>query len=275
MLHRRAASWPSHSSRSTATRPGAGRGPRRGRAMICAGLLILLLTALAQCESMRNVPLPLRNPELMFRPVSASPEGHRLVDRGPDRTALDADTGGQYAPRPHRAFRHASCQATTDPDPGPPIRANSWRASSLAAQASFAPVRATESGEVPLPDAPGGSWDDRSAPAGSPTGSTFLAGHVNHSSGRLSPWGRLHDLEPCAPIEVADSNGGIHTYRVTDLYVVPQERLKDLTALVAKTGPPRLHLVTCSGPEVSEVADGRFDYQDNLVVRAELVQEPA
>ena len=85
----------------------------------------------------------------------------------------------------------------------------------------------------------------------------------------------MHDLEPCAPIEVADSNGGIHTYRVTDLYVVPQERLKDLTALVAKTGPPRLHLVTCSGPEVSEVADGRFDYQDNLVVRAELVQGPA
>ena len=33
--------------------------------------------------------------------------------------------------------------------------------------------------------------------------------------------------------------------------------------------------MTCSGPEVSEVADGRFDYQDNLVVQAELVQEPA
>ncbi|MDN5604727.1 class F sortase [Rothia sp. HC945] len=242
--------------------------------MICAGLLILLLTALAQCASIRNVPLLLRHPELMFRSVSVSPEGHRLVDRGPDRTALDADTGGQYAPRPHRAFRHASCTGTTGSETVPPIEANSWHAPSLGAQATFVPVRTDESGEVPLPSAPGGAWDDRSAPAGSPTGSTFLAGHVNHSSGRLSPWGRLHDLEPCAPIEVADANGGIHTYRVTDLYVVPQEGLKDLTALVAKTGPPRLNLVTCSGPEVSEVADGRFDYRDNLVVRAESADEP-
>ncbi|WP_165168501.1 class F sortase [Rothia uropygialis] len=177
-------------------------------------------------------------------------------------------TRGQYAPRPVRGFRNARCETSTVgivPDlPG----SNTWNAPSVGATAGFDVAETNDLGELPLPEAPRGVRDNGSADIGSRSGSTFLAGHVNHNSGDLSPWGHLHELEPCAPIFAAGSDGTAHAYRVTDLFVVPQSKLKEDPDLLTTTGPHRLHLVTCSGPEVAGVNRGLFTYQDNLVVRA-------
>ncbi len=237
---------------------------------ICLGLTVILLVLVCEFSPSRHVPLVLRHPEFLLSRTFTSPEGHTLLDRGPHKTALDEKTRGQYAPRPVRGFRDARCETTTVgivPDlPG----SNTWNAPTVGATAGFDVAEANELGELPLPEAPRGVRDNGSADIGSGSGSAFLAGHVNHDSGDLSPWGRLHELEPCAPIFAAGSDGAAHTYRVTDLYVVPQAKLKEDPDLLASTGPPRLHLVTCSGPETAGVTRGIFAYQDNLVVRASL-----
>lgn len=238
---------------------------------ICLALMGAGVVLIGIWGTSRDAPLAIRHPEALFLPRTTSPEGHVLRDRGSEKTALNESTGGQYAPWPANGFRNARCDpAPVSVDLGSPGR-NSWHAPTLGASASFEPAEADAGGIVPIPETPRGAWDTRSAVVGARSGASFVAGHVNHRSGDLSPWGRLHRLERCAPLVAAGPDGVAHLYRVTDLFVVPQEELRRHDDLLDPNGPARLNLVTCSGPEVRGTRAGLFDYRDNLVVGAALV----
>ena len=93
-------------------------------------------------------------------------------------------------------------------------------------------------------------------------GATVLAGHVDTAEHGAGPLARLGELQPGAGILV--SSGARHArYRVVAVRRVAKSVL-DLPALFARSGRPRLHLVTCGGAYLPD----RGGYQDNVVVLA-------
>lgn len=242
---------------------------------MAAGTALLVLSLLAARGGAGAWRLYVEDPPLLLAPRLRSAEGHRLLSRGEDMTSVDLTTGGQYAPRPARQFRHATCEAALvghEPEAGP-SRPSAWRAPSIDAESVVHPTTAHPDGTIPLVDAPDGVWDDATAAIGSTAGATLVAGHVNFGDGRLSPWGKLHGIRECTRLTATDSAGQPHEYVVTDLYIVPQSELPRHPELLDRDGPPRLYLVTCAGPETPGVSPGLFQYRDNLVVGADLVPQ--
>ncbi|WP_030013646.1 class F sortase [Curtobacterium sp. S6] len=247
-----------------------------GATSLVAGAILLLLTLLAARDAAGSWRFYLNDPTLLAAQRLRSDEGHDLLARGETMTSIDLTSGGQYAPRPARQFRHATCDAATvphDQETSPP-RASSWRAPSIHAESVVRSTTVRQDGVIPLVDAPDGVWDDATGPIGSEAGATLLAGHVNYPDGRLSPWGKLHRIRECSRITATDPAGKPHAYLVTDLYIVPQRELPDHPELTDRAGPPRLYLVTCAGPETPGVSPGLFQYQDNLIVVAQPAPQP-
>ncbi|MCT1367639.1 class F sortase [uncultured Kocuria sp.] len=251
-----------------------------GLSSVVAGLALLSLSFLAaspwHVDDRGAWRSYLHDPTLALRPHHRSEEGHRLIDRGPEMTSLDLTTGGQYAPRPGRQFRHAACgpvsSAATHPEePTSTSGQRTWTAPSVGVGSHLVPTSVGSDGSIPLVSAPDGVWDNQTADIGATTGATLLAGHVNHDDGHLSPWGKLHHLQECSPITATDGTGRTHEYRVTDLYVVAHTELSEHREFLRRDGPPMLYLVTCAGPEAPGVMPGLFQYRGNLVVGAELM----
>lgn len=94
-------------------------------------------------------------------------------------------------------------------------------------------------------------------------GATVVAGHVDSRGEGAGPLARLASLRPGARIGLALPGGRRVAYRVVRVSRVPRDRL-DTAALFSRTGPPRLHLVTCGGPYLGAAAG----YRDNVVVLA-------
>ena len=76
----------------------------------------------------------------------------------------------------------------------------------------------------------------------------------------------LADIEPGAVVDVADEAGRLTSYQVTSVDVISKDALPD-DVVFARTGPPRLILVTCGGTFDPEARS----YDDNVVV---VVAEP-
>jgi hypothetical protein len=139
----------------------------------------------------------------------------------------------------------------------------------LPAQNVRAPVVAVPTGpegELHVPDQPSTvGWWSPSALAGSGTGTTVLAGHVDSFVGG---WGALAVLRHVAAGEevvLRGADGRVVGYRVTARRQYAKTELPP--EVFAAGGPPRLVLITCGGP---------FDrrtrhYADNVVVFAEPV----
>jgi Sortase domain len=127
------------------------------------------------------------------------------------------------------------------------------------------PVGVTADGLLQLPDDVRRVGWYRFGPApGQPAGTAVLAGHVDSWDQGLGALGRLRGVEPGQTVEVTDSAGGTTTWQVVTRRLVGKQQLP-LAELFARTGPPRLVLLTCGGPfdETSR------SYRDNLVVVAE------
>ncbi len=124
------------------------------------------------------------------------------------------------------------------------------------------PQGVTADGLMALPASPevAGWYRFGSAPD-DPAGATVLAAHVDSKTG-IGPFVRLGQAKAGDEVDVW-AGGQRHAYRVTQVVRVDKTQL-DGDGLFAVTGPPLLHLVTCTG----DYAPGS-GYTQNLVVIAE------
>ncbi len=116
-------------------------------------------------------------------------------------------------------------------------------------------------GQMALPAAPevAGWYEFGSAPDDA-AGATVLAAHVDSKTG-IGPFVRLGQAKAGDEVDVWVGTQR-HAYRVTTVVRVEKAQL-DGGGLFAVTGPPVLHLVTCTGAYVPGSG-----YTDNLVVIA-------
>ncbi|ADB33479.1 peptidase C60 sortase A and B [Kribbella flavida DSM 17836] len=94
-------------------------------------------------------------------------------------------------------------------------------------------------------------------------GSVVLGGHVDSKEYGVGPLVRLRKLRPGALIDVRATDGSTVQYRVEGVRDVEKQELA-VGELFGRTGPRRLHLVTCGGPYDPDGGG----YRDNLVVTA-------
>lgn len=174
---------------------------------------------------------------------------------------------GKYAPKPKESFRDSECNLSPLKEVTE-LAPNTWEVPSISATSHFT-ESGMEEGYIVLPNAPEGTYYNYSKPIGSDSGSTLIAGHVDYQNeGKLSPYGRLHNITPCSRVYVSNKDGQISEYVATDLYTVPQDMIDKEEGVWSLTGEPSLYLITCSGPSVSDVGGSfRFNYENNLIVR--------
>ena len=117
-------------------------------------------------------------------------------------------------------------------------------------------------GQMALPVSPdvAGWYRFGSAPDDA-EGATVVAAHVDSKTG-VGPFVRLRTARAGDRVEVWVGNER-HAYRVTQVVSVDKTRV-DADGLFAVVGPPRLHLVTCTGDYVPGSG-----YTENLVVLAD------
>ncbi|CAA9237593.1 MAG: hypothetical protein AVDCRST_MAG41-1272, partial [uncultured Corynebacteriales bacterium] len=147
--------------------------------------------------------------------------------------------------------------------PAPPAPPSGFALPAQRVTAPVVPMGVRPDGELEVPESPRTvGWWVGSAPAGSPAGSTVLAGHVDSEQGGLGAFAALRDVAVGGRVVLTDSFRGRHAYRVIarrtyPKYALPREVFR---------GAP-LVLITCGGPFDED--GGR--YRDNIVVFAERV----
>jgi LPXTG-site transpeptidase (sortase) family protein len=97
-------------------------------------------------------------------------------------------------------------------------------------------------------------------------GATVIAGHIDTKSEGIGPLSTLKNLSKDDLIRVTVGKQTVE-YRIEDVRQVSKSLL-DLEALFRRSGPSRLHLVTCGGTYDRD----RGGYQANLVVVAKPVR---
>ncbi|MFD7712572.1 class F sortase [Streptomyces sp. NPDC059785] len=129
--------------------------------------------------------------------------------------------------------------------------------------AAVVPVAARRDGTLRLPaDLSTGGWWALGARPGAAAGTVLIAGHVDSREDGLGTFAALHDIPLGARVTVTGADGTARPYRVTARRFYRQQRLP--ADLFARTGPPRLALVTCAAPYDS----GAGRYERNLVLYA-------
>ena len=135
---------------------------------------------------------------------------------------------------------------------------------SLGVDAPVEPVGVRDDGQMALPEDVDRLGWYRFGPVPGTDGSAVVAGHVDDARQGLGALAPLRSAEPGAEVVVTDAAGSASRWRVVSREVVGKQALP-LDRLFARSGPPRLVLVTCGGPFLSGVGA----YRDNVVVVAE------
>jgi sortase (surface protein transpeptidase) len=134
----------------------------------------------------------------------------------------------------------------------------------LGVDAPVEPVGVRDDGQMALPDDVDRLGWYRFGPVPGAEGSAVLAGHVDDADQGLGALAPLRDAEPGAEVVVTDAAGTATRWRVVSREVLEKQALP-VDRLFARTGEPRLVLVTCGGPFLPGVGG----YRDNVVVVAE------
>ncbi len=157
-----------------------------------------------------------------------------------DATALGRATAQRRTPRPVRA-----------------------RLGSVDIDAAVRPVGISKDGQMQLPRDPRIlGWYRFGMSPGAGTGTTVLAGHLDAEGFGLGPLVRLRDVAVGDALTVRVAGGGTRTYEVTRTRRFDRQGLP--AGLFSRTGPERLHVITCGGAYDPD----NGGYQLNLVVTA-------
>jgi len=124
-------------------------------------------------------------------------------------------------------------------------------------------VGVASDGQMALPPNPATvGWYSYGPRPGDSGGATVLAAHIDAPGYGIGPLARLGELRPGDVITVV-SRGTSRRYVVSSTRHIEKTSL-DLASLFARSGPPRLHLVTCGG----DFDRTRRRYEQNVVVLA-------
>jgi len=125
------------------------------------------------------------------------------------------------------------------------------------------PVGVATDGQMALPPDPADvGWYSYGPRPGDIAGATVLAAHIDSREYGIGPLARLGELRQGDVITVV-SGGTSRRYVVSSTLHLEKSSL-DLTSLFARTGPPRLHLITCGGDFDAQ----KRHYEQNVVVLA-------
>lgn len=152
--------------------------------------------------------------------------------------------------------------AASTPRPGaPPV---GLRIPALGVDVPVVPVgvdRANGGMEIPEDVATVG-WYRYGPGFGAEQGSTVLAGHVDRA-GQEGALFDLRELEPEATLVLGGPDGQVRSYAVVSRDQWSKDQVP-LERLFARTGAPRLVVITCGGP----FDESTRSYRDNVVITA-------
>lgn len=193
----------------------------------------------------------------------------RLADPADTREALapppSAEPPGPVTSQTTPRTRSASPPVATSSS-GSPSRVE---LPSLGESLSVVPVGVDDEDALQLPEDPDtAGWYRFGAGPGSAKGASVISAHADNAS-EVGPLARLDDLERGDTIRVTVGDEHL-VYSVSRVDHHAKQAL-DLDALFARTGPPRLHLVSCGG----EFDPDTKSYEDNVVAVATPVAGPA
>jgi len=181
-------------------------------------------------------------------------------------TVSPAPPGPTTAARPG-GLPDVPVRDATAPAPAPRAEPVRLEVDSVDLDMPVVPVGVTDAGDMEIPaDADEAGWYRFGPAPADEDGNTLLAAHVDSRRTGIGPFSRLRDVAVGAAVELTDDAGTVHRYRVTDVVKVAKDDAP-LDVWFARTGPPRLVLVTCGGTWRADVGH----YSDNVVVTAEPV----
>ena len=132
-------------------------------------------------------------------------------------------------------------------------------------EAPIDPVGVEPGGEMTLPeDVDRVGWYSYGPVPGAPEGTAVVAGHVDDAEQGLGALAPLREVEAGDEVVVESADGTSTRWTVTSRELIDKPGVP-LTDLFARTGAPRLVLITCGGPFDEELRS----YRDNVVVVAE------
>jgi sortase (surface protein transpeptidase) len=135
--------------------------------------------------------------------------------------------------------------------------------SAIDASLPVSPVGVDAKGVMEIPANPGrAGWYRHSAGVGAPEGATVLAAHVDSRRFGAGPLEDLQRVEPGDEVTVV-AKGRTTRYTVERVVRLDKDRM-DMAALFDRSGPHRLHVVTCGGEFDRETRH----YEENVVVTA-------
>lgn len=193
--------------------------------------------------------------------VEPGPAAAAVVPGPPEQErAQEVVLGSARQPKIGRSDATSLRKATRQPRTPRPVRA---RLGSLGIDAAVRPVGVQKDGQMRLPDDPRVlGWYRFGAAPGAGSGATVLAGHLDSQRFGLGPLVRLRDMQVRDTFRVGLANGKTKKYVVKRINRYDRQGLPD--ALFSRTGPERLHLITCGGAYDAD----NGGYQLNLVVTA-------
>ena len=213
-------------------------------AVLALGLALAIGTptawALTRPEPTAGVPVA----AALAAPATAPAPTPLPVDRLPQTTARPA------AP-------------TAAPAVVPPVRVS---LPARGIEAPIDPVGVEPEGEMTLPeDVDRVGWYSHGPVPGAAEGAAVVAGHVDDAEQGLGALAPLREAEPGDEVVVEAADGSTTRWSVTSRETIDKPGVP-LGDLFARTGAPRLVLITCGGPFDADLRS----YRDNVVVVAEL-----
>jgi hypothetical protein len=213
------------------------------------------LAALAVGSVLGGVQLLDRDPEVRATDVGSVPTA------GPTTGA--ATTSPPTTPPPTRRASPAPRPRPTTPAPPLPAPPSAIALPGTTVSATVVATGVRPDRELRVPESPKVvGWWVGSAPAGSPSDSTVLVGHVDSAREGVGAFAELRTVRVGTRVELTDVFRGRHGYRVVARRTYPKYALP--ADVFRVRGPARLVLVTCGGP--FDERAGR--YRDNVVVYA-------
>lgn len=229
----------------------------RSRGRVAAALAAALLAGAGTAWATR--PEPATTASLTGKPTSAVQVTAPLTPRAdPDGSLLRSGSPGAPStdgpnPSPGTAARKV---VTPEPPSSVVIARIGVRMPVLA-------VGVAADGQMALPPNPANvGWYSYGPRPGDRAGATVLAAHIDAPGYGIGPLARLGELRPGDVITVVTGDTS-RRYVVSSTRHLEKSSL-DLTSLFARTGPPRLHLITCGGDFDAQ----KRHYEQNVVVLA-------